>query len=371
MGYDDNYYWFWLCNIPGLGNQRIENLLNIFDNPREIYNASESCLKNVSMLKDKDIEQINIMKKSKHIFEDYLEMKRKNIKMIKISDEDYPNRLKNIYDRPVCLYLKGKMPDESIPAVAIVGARECSEYGRQVAFAIGHQLGIAGVNVISGMAKGVDGAAHKGALSANGYTLGVLANGVDVCYPRGNIEIYTCLESMGGILSEYPPSTEPIANHFPLRNRIISGLSDIVVVVEAREKSGSLITVDMALEQNRLVMAVPGRINDKLSAGCNNLIKLGAGIVSSPRDILELLNLEVYTCESKDKGKDKKIFKALAREEKMLYSCVDLTPKNMNNIIEETGLELPIVMEGLVSLEFKGLIKEVTRGYYVKTQLGI
>ncbi len=366
---DEKFYWFWMANIPGLGNLKMEKLLSVFDSPKELYRAQEKALRASNILKEKDIECISEMKKNSIIYKEYLELKKKKIRLITLADEEYPYRLKQIYDRPVCLYLKGKLPDEKKHQVAIVGARACSEYGKQTTYQIAKGLAMAGINVISGMARGIDSAGHKGALAAEGFTLGVLAGGVDVCYPRENIEIYSQMCEHGGILSEYPPGMQPLSCHFPLRNRIISGLSDVVVVVEAREKSGSLITADMALEQNRTVMAVPGRICDALSSGCNNLIKMGAGVVCDVEDILEILNCEIFLNKPEPKEKNKKIMNLLAREEKMLYSCLDLTPKNLNIILEETGLEMSVVMENLVSLELKGAIKEVSRGYYVRTRI--
>lgn len=366
MEMDEKFYWFWICNIPGLGNIRIDKLIQIYGTPKAVFDSCEENLMATGILKKSDIIQIMESKANSQIFTEYLSLKQKNIRLITGDDADYPTRLNNIYDRPMCLYLKGSMPEENAPSVAIVGARNCSEYGRQMAYDIGRQLAHAGVNVISGMARGIDGAAHGGALSAGGYTMGVLAGGVDKCYPRENIDIYNKMVVTGGIISEYAPGLEPLAKHFPLRNRIISALSDVVVVVEARERSGSLITVDMALEQNKVVAAVPGRIGDKLSEGCNNLIKMGASIVTGVRDILEILNYETHMDNIQF---EQKSFKTLAREEEMLYSCLDLTPKNLNTIIEETGLEMSVIMEFLISLEFKGLIKETARGYYVRARV--
>ncbi len=366
MEMDEKFYWFWLCNVPGLGNSRIERLLQMYESPREVYNCDEETLLKTGILKLKDVKQMAECRKNSRIYEEYLAMKKKNISMITLNDKEYPERLKHICDRPVVLYLKGKLPCEGEAAVAVVGARNCSEYGRQAAFAIGRQMALAGVNVISGLARGVDGAAHQGTLSVQGYTLGVLAGGVDVCYPKEHRKIYEEICESGGIVSEYPPGMEPLPKHFPLRNRIISGFADVVVVVEARERSGSLITVDSALEQNKVVAAVPGRMSDCLSLGCNNLIKMGAHIVTNPRDILEILNYETHLNNS---NIEQKKLKTLAREEEMLYSCLDLTPKNLNNIIEETGLNPSVLMEYLISLEFKGLIKETARGYYVRTRV--
>ena len=368
MKEDKNFFRYWLCNIPGLGNKRIERLIMTFENAENIYHATEKQLQETTILKDKDIECISHSKTDTSIYKEYCELKKKNIRMITIEDMEYPKRLLHIYDRPYCLFIKGMLPQENRPSVAVVGARGCSEYGRQSAFYIGEALAEAGVNVISGLARGIDGAAHRGALHKGGYTAGILACGVDICYPREHISLYTQMEQLGGIISEYLPKTPPISNHFPLRNRIISGLSDVVVVVEAREKSGSLITVDMALEQNKAVMAVPGRVCDELSRGCNNLIKMGAEVFRTPRDILDILQYEVFLEKEKHDGMKQNQKNILAKSEEMLYSNLDLTPKSINILIEETGQKLSEIMECLVSLSMKGYVKEVSCGYYVRTQ---
>lgn len=204
-------------------------------------------------------------------------------------DRIYPERLKGIPDAPAGLYVMGKLPAEPDIAVAVIGARDCSDYGRYVAEKLGTFLGERGVTVVSGMARGIDGISQWAALEAGGSSIGVLGCGVDICYPAKNRKLYDRLLEQGAVLSEYPPGTPPRPMNFPARNRIVSGLADGVVVVEARDKSGTLITVDMALEQGREVFVVPGRITDGLSTGCNKLIKQGAGILTSPEEMLEEL----------------------------------------------------------------------------------
>lgn len=204
-------------------------------------------------------------------------------------DSRYPEKLRNIPDAPAGLYIRGRMPSEANPAVAVIGARDCSDYGRYVAEKLGAFLGEKGVTVVSGMARGIDGVSQWAALEAGGSSIAVLGCGTDVCYPAKNRRLYDRLLEQGTVLSEYPPGTPPRPMNFPARNRIVSGLADAVVVIEARSKSGTLITVDMALEQGREVFVVPGRITDRLSDGCNRLIKQGAGILLSPEELLEEL----------------------------------------------------------------------------------
>ena len=190
---------------------------------------------------------------------------------------DFPEKLSEIPDPPFGIFYKGRLPDEKIPAVAVIGARKCSEYGRHMAERFAKGFAERGIDVISGMAMGIDGISQTAALKAGGSSYAVLGCGVDIVYPRSNEQLYKQLVEKGGVLSEYPPQMEPRPALFPPRNRLISALADVVLVVEAREKSGTLITVDMALEQGREVYVVPGIVTDRLSAGCNWLIKQGAG----------------------------------------------------------------------------------------------
>lgn len=222
--------------------------------------------------------------------------KNEEIRILRQQDRGYPERLREIPNPPKKLYVLGRVPEEQIPAVAIIGARDCSEYGRHVASGLGASLGRRGVQVVSGMARGIDGIGQGAALDAGGSSFAVLGSGVDICYPAGNRQLYEKLRRNGGILSEYPPGTPALPGHFPPRNRIVSGLSDAVVVVEAREKSGTLITVDMALEQGREVYVVPGRVTDPLSSGCNRLLKLGAGLLLDQEEFMEEL---CQICEKK------------------------------------------------------------------------
>lgn len=218
-----------------------------------------------------------------------MENETAEIRLVEKENWDYPERLRELSDAPDKLYVLGKLPGEQAPSVAVIGARDCSEYGKYMASRLGNLFGRNGIQVISGMARGIDGIAQEAAVDAGGSSFAVLGSGVDICYPARNRRLYEKLKKGGGILSEYPPKTPALPQNFPPRNRIVSGLADAVVVVEARQKSGTLITVDMALEQGKEVYAVPGRVTDGLSAGCNRLLKLGAGIVLDTEDLLEEL----------------------------------------------------------------------------------
>lgn len=208
---------------------------------------------------------------------------------ILLTDREYPRRLLEIPQAPKQLYVRGRLPEEGVPSVAIIGARDCSYYGQEVAKRLGKLFGENGIQVISGMARGIDGIGQQAALQAGGSSFAVLGCGADICYPRQNQDLYDRLRKQGGVISEYEWGTPPRAGNFPPRNRIVSGLADAVIVVEARKKSGTLITVDMALEQGKEVYAVPGRLVDDLSSGCNYLIKNGAGILLDMEEFMEEL----------------------------------------------------------------------------------
>lgn len=282
---EEKIYAYWLCNVPGVGNRTIGNLLERFGSAEAIYCAPEMEL--AELLKPAQLEEMKYLKANWKLQEEYEKLFQKNIQFVLREDAVYPKRLSHIPDAPYGIFLKGQMPAEDKMAVAIIGARECSEYGRYVAEALGRYLGAKGVQVISGMARGIDGISQEAALAAGGTAYAVLGSGVDICYPARNRALYEQIQKQGGILSIYPPGTAPRPQNFPPRNRIVSGLADVVVVIEARQKSGTLITVDMALEQGKEIYVVPGRITDRLSDGCNRLVKQGAGILLSPEEFLE------------------------------------------------------------------------------------
>lgn len=269
------------------------------------------------------------------------------IRVLRQQDREYPQRLREIPNPPKELYVLGRVPEEQIPAVAIIGARDCSEYGKYVASGLGAALGHSGIQVVSGMARGIDGIGQEAALDAGGSSFAVLGCGVDICYPAGNRRLYEKLRTGGGILSEYPPETPPRPGNFPPRNRIVSGLSDAVVVVEAREKSGTLITVDMALEQGREVYVVPGRVTDPLSSGCNRLLNLGAGLLLDQVEFMEELRqicekkglrLEderaAEDAEQKDAGLTEAQSALLAERPELMavYRALDFTPGSVEQI---------------------------------------
>lgn len=278
-------------------------------------------------------------------------------------DKTYPRKLKNINQAPYALYYKGQLPGDEV-SVAIVGSRKCSEYGRCMTEKLAEELAKNQVAVISGMAYGIDCAGHAGALRKKGKTYGVLGCGVDICYPPAARNIYENIsQSAGGILSEYPPGTNPLPIFFPQRNRIISGLADIVVVMEAKLRSGSLITADFAMEQGKDVYALPGRISDRNSQGTNRLIYQGAGILDDMEQFLIDTNLVGHK-QIVPKKENKFV---LEKEETLLYSVFDFDPKHLDTIIEETGLPVAQVLAILDSLKRKHLVRESYKNYFSRT----
>lgn len=377
----EDYYWYWVNNIVGISNAKLKKLFAVFDTPEEIYKASDRLLESVKDIRQTDIATIKESRKDDYIYRQYSDIERQGIRFTYPGHINYPDKLLNIYDYPYILYYKGKLPDTDKPSVAIVGARNCTEYGRMVAQHFGESFAGMGLQVISGMALGIDAAAQKGAIKKGGYSLAVLGCGVDICYPRTNIELYTHLHDYGGIISEYPPGTAPRAGLFPMRNRIISAMADALVVVEARQKSGSLITADQALEQNRDVYVVPGRIGDALSEGCLKLIKEGAQVITSPMDIMSTKSIEIYynrrqiTDDKRDSldsnsisdGNLKK--SGLASPKNMVYSQINLFPVSLETIISNSGISL-VEAEGiLLELELDGLIEEVSKNYYIRKHI--
>ena len=288
-------YQCWLDRIPSIGSVSAGRLLTEYGSAERLYRMSKN---EVAELTAKKLLTAAQTEKLREYQTDsryephrlYEGMAMQGIRAFRLGEDAYPKRLYDIPDPPRILYVKGELPDEERPSVSIVGARLCSDYGRYTARKFAYVLAEAGVQIISGMALGIDGISHKAAIEAGGRTFAVLGCGVDVCYPVQNQEIYERLPSYGGVLSEYPPGTKPHAGLFPRRNRIISGLAELLLVIEARKKSGTLITVDAALEQGKEVYALPGRVTDALSGGCNALIAQGAGIATSPDRLLEELS---------------------------------------------------------------------------------
>ena len=285
-----------------------------------------------------------------------------DIECIERDNPRYPGRLRQLTGMPKRLFVRGNLPRDEQPSVAVVGARMCSAYGSRQAFLFSRELSRAGVQVISGLAMGVDGQAHSGALEGGTSTFGVLGCGVDVCYPRQHWSLYRQVWQSGGLISEQPPGRKPLGRYFPARNRIISGLADVVLVVEAREKSGSLITVDFALEQGKSVYALPGPVDSQLSLGCHRLLEQGAGIAWSVQTLLEEWGLH----EKRESALSEKGQLRLARDLDLVYSGLDLQPKSLQDIVKITHFSASNAVKCLTELELEGLVERIGHNFYVK-----
>lgn len=284
---EDTIFWIWLQLVFQSDSFRLEEILSIYSTPREIYDSSEETLRisNCFTVKERTKIKNTSLELAKEIYNQSIAL---GCTVLTPASEEYPNCLRNIYAMPLVLYVKGDLSIiKDFPAIAMVGTRDLSIYGKEASQSLTTSLARAGVVIVSGLAVGIDTICHTAALKAGGKTIAVLGCGIDYNYPASNMELKRIISENGAVITEYPPGTPPIGRNFPFRNRIISGISLGVVVVEASEKSGSLITAGHALSQGRDVFAVPNSIFEPLSKGTHKLIKQGAKIVTSPIDILE------------------------------------------------------------------------------------
>ena len=359
-------YQYWLSNIEGIGSVTIGKLFQYVGSAEELYFLSENQFESMEDIGKAEQAKIIESRKCWNLDEAWEKFRKRGISFVSWEMDTFPDRLRCIHNPPYSIYFKGRLPDEHRKAVAIVGTRRCSEYGRSMAEKLGEELAKHQIPVISGMAKGVDSYAHIGALRGKGETYAVLGCGVDVCYPAAHKQLYHEILDCGGILSEYPPGTEPKPQLFPPRNRIISALSDVIVLVEAKERSGSLITADFALEQGKDIFAFPGRATDELSFGCNALIRQGAGIVTSVDSFLADIGVLGHNECHQESLFENFTNLLLEKEESMVYSCLDLRPRSLEEIAFRTGFKtqyLTVLIQGMLD---KGILKETFRNYYVR-----
>lgn len=358
-----------LSSIKGVGNKSLFLLMEYVGSAKDALGLSEE---EVRMLLDKRSAEAFLTQREMVAETSYLQMKiEKKLKFIPFVSPEYPQRLKNIPDPPFGLYVSGELPRENIPSVAIIGARACSEYGKSVAAYFGRRLGAAGVQIISGMARGIDGIAQRGALEGGGRTFAVLGCGADVCYPSENIDLYRTIPGAGGVISEYMPGTQAKSSLFPARNRIISGLADLLLVIEARKRSGTYITVTQALEQGKEVYAVPGRITDALSDGCNYLLTQGAGIATSVETVMEALanctciHKEIKQYLVRDLGKEDLEAEGVYNlQEKTVWdniiSCLDITPVCLDELLQKVRklheMTISELMLELTKMQVEGIV---------------
>ena len=351
-----------LKNIKGIGDISARKLLERFGSPESVFNTKKEELLRVEGINetlsrsiteysgwDEDVKEADMIRK-------------REIKIVKCYDSEYPENLKNIYNYPLFLYYIGQIKKEDDNALAVVGSRDCDDYGIRTTERIVSQLSERGVTVISGMARGIDTAAHKSALKSGGRTIAVLGNGIDICYPSENKRLFKEISEHGCAMSEYPLGTKPEGTNFPKRNRLISGLSLGVVVVQANKNSGALITADYANEQNREVFSIPGNIDNRKNSGTNLLIKRGAKLVENVDDIVEEI-AELKTLTSKTNTEKIKRTN-ITGDESIVFQHLLKSKLHIDQIAHKTNFDFTRLSSLLLNMELKGIVKSLPGNYY-------
>ena len=370
--------WLQLIRADGVGPVTFAKLLKHFGSVDKALGASVKELTNIDGIADRTAEAIA---HARNIFNAKAELElaeKLGVWIIHFEDERFPPVLKSIYDPPPVLYIKGSLTKNDNLAVAIVGSRRCSLYGQEQSSRFGHLLASAGFTIVSGMARGIDTAAHQGALAAGGRTIAVQGCGLANIYPQENTNLYKKILESGAVISELPLQFEPRSENFPARNRIIAGLSLGTIVIEAPFNSGALITAKAAIDYNREVMAVPGKIDSPLNRGAHQLIKQGAKLIESVADVTEALGyvgeqLTGYAIEAAKRAEEKmglplidiKQFN-LSKSEKAVYEYLHKEPLHIEQIISDTGLQAGEISSALISLQLKGVVKQLPGSYFVR-----
>lgn len=372
---------FWAAMMGPYANGALKKLIQAGGSLEGAYFLSPEEKKNILSEKSYSFLKDKLLANKDEAYQKFL---AGEMKFASIESEEYPHRLRNIVDPPYGIFYYGELRAADKPSCAIIGARDCSEYGKYVACEVARELVKNEVTIISGMARGIDGESQRAALMAGGYSIGILGSGADICYPSSNRNLYESLKNSGCVMSAFPPGELAKAANFPIRNRYVSALADVVLVVEARLKSGTLITVDCALEQGKEVYAVPGRVTDRLSDGCNKLIDLGAGVFTSPESFSkELCSRKIFTdsgrriegikvsgisethlASIKDRQNEKT--DKLDEKVKKVYLSFDEYPKSLADICKNLGaewnpLEVNLIIQDLLLEDY---LKEVSVGFY-------
>ena len=335
--------------IPGIGNSGIRKLLKRYGCAHKVLSLCETDLVVDPLISSKAIQNIFHFPKDKFLKAEYNLINKRQVRVITSLDHDYPESLREIADAPIVLYVKGNLPAQGSLSMAIVGSRRASLYGVSTSGRFARRFAELGFTVISGMARGIDTAAHKGALKAGGTTVAVLGSGLANVYPPENRNLFEEIADSGAVVSEFPMETAPLPYNFPRRNRIISGLSLGVIVVEAAQRSGALITADFALEQGREVFAVPGKIDHPAFQGAHGLIKQGAKLVTSIEDILEDIQprvsnyLKTATKSKFAERNVKPVSAHLSDEERQIYSHITDRPVHIDELTQQCGSTVPVM----------------------------
>jgi len=357
---DDLQYWVGFHAVPGIGAVRLHRLLDAFGSLEAAWNASPEELRR-SGLGSELAQAVVQIRRELDLDARLAQIRRSGYRMVRMKDAEYPQRLKEIASPPMLLFLRGELTERDRVSVAIVGTRRPTDYGLAVAQEAAQFLAGAGVTIVSGLARGIDGAAHRAALDAGGRTIAVLGSGLDRIYPPEHRRLAKRASESGAVISEYAPEAEPEGRNFPARNRIISGLSLAVVVVEASERSGALITADFAADQGRDVFAVPGTIYRPASKGTNRLIQSGAFPLLEPADILEALNLGLVTGQLR-------LEQALPQDadERLVLGLMGAEPLHVDEIGARSGMNAPQVNAVLTMLELKGRVRRTGGTHFIR-----
>jgi DNA processing protein len=355
----ENWFgWLALSFVPGVGRVTYKRLISQFGLPGLVFGAPFEELK--KHINEKTARAIKDFDQTDRVEDELSSIEKFQVTLVTLKDENYPKNLAQIYDPPPFLYVKGELKEKDERSIAIVGSRRATHYGRSVTERISSDLAKRGITIVSGMARGIDSSAHKGALSVRGRTIAVMGCGVNVIYPPENSGLYHQIASSGAVISELPMSTPPDGSNFPARNRIISGFSRGTTIIEASSRSGSLITAKLALEQGREVFAVPGMIDSATSKGTHRLIKEGAKLVENTSDILEEILPQYSSLDdlSRDRQGSKQ-FLDISPEAKSILKFLDKEPIHIDTIIKKSGLDAGLVSSLLLDLELKDMVKQL------------
>ncbi len=365
--------WLALSFVNGLGSRTAAMLLDKFGAPAECFNANISTLEALGIKRD-IIDQLKSFEPRLRAEDELKQVENLSGEVLTLGDTRYPQLLRETYDPPIVLYSSGNLQRAlEQPVVAIVGSRHCSTYGRNVAEMLGRELAMRGVTIVSGLARGIDSAAHQGALDGKGLTLAVMGTGLDAVYPKENKKLAEKIRENGGLITEFPIATPPLPQNFPFRNRIISGISLGVIIVEGAERSGSLITARMAYEQNRDVFAVPGNITSAKSFGPNYLIKDGAKLVQTWRDVVEEfpfeLKSQILSAERHDSTAEQLSIDEVelsGSENQVLSQIKADEPVHIDKLTALTKLNFGELNDALFNLEMKDRIKQMPGKYFAR-----
>jgi DNA processing protein len=362
---DSRVDWLALHLVPGLGNVAFKKLLERFGDPAEVFRARAADLARVEGLRKQAVEGIVQRRFSQDPQSVLRELEKHEARIVVFPDPGYPEPLRDIHDPPMVLYTKGLDMPGKATFVGMVGSRNPTPYGVKTAENLAQGLARRGLGVVSGLARGIDSAAHWGCVEGRGFSVGVMGTGIDSIYPPSNKKLFEVMIEKGAVITEFPLKTPPEPKNFPIRNRLISALSRGVIVVEATMKSGSLITASVALEQGREVFAVPGSVHSFKSKGCHFLIKQGAKLVENADDVLDELGLN-YAYASKKDSFTEPALPPLEENEKKVYELLGDYPVHIDDIVREGNMDPGTASAVLMRMELKGIVRQLPGKLFVR-----